>query len=263
MSRFARQPELEPELGRGASCGRRGSGRGIRGGVVLGVFLLICGGLGAQGVVPAGWFSLAGDVGLPGPFELGVELCHRRESGWADNSFAEVTLGWKLDKHWDVGLGYRFAAADELRAIGGLSHRYNLDLEFDENFGEWKVKARLRHQWKHTDLLWGELGWLPERESRVKLSVGREVVKHWKAETGGELFMAHGIAAGAAAGTLQSYRVFAGVEHELNKWLEVDVKVIGEAKFGLPLPTAITSLALKSDLDKMAKAIRKKRSKSA
>lgn len=219
-------------------------------------FLMAAMPLWASGQTPATWFDLGGSLGLPGPFEASVELAHRRENGFTDNSFAEASFSWKANKHWDFSLGYRYFAEGPLNGVDHLGHRYQFDAAFDDKIGEVKIKVRLRQQFKHTDVLSSENGRSADRTSRLKLSGSFDIRKDWDGELGGELFLPN---TPGAPWHLDEYRLFASLEHELNKWADLQVKWVWDAPWAAPSDegTAIVNVGLKLDIDKAAKKWRK------
>lgn len=215
----------------------------------------------ASAQIPEGWYALSGDLSLPGPFNVSLEGNHRRVGSWANQSFLEAGFQWEINKHWKLAAGHRWGAEGPVNAAEHLFHRYQLDLAWDDKVGEWKLKARVRQQWKHTDWVRSEMGWLPARTGRLKVSAERDLHKHWEAEGGGEVFIPQGVAAGSVAGKLESYRIFVGVSHEISKRLDLGAKCMLDADFGDPLSDAalIFSIGLDVDIDKTLKRLRKRR----
>lgn len=226
------------------------------------VFLLAAMPLWASGQTPATWFDLGGSLSLPGPFKASLELTHRRENGFTDNSFAEAGLSWKASKRWDFGVGYRYFAEGPLNGVDHLGHRYQFDASFDDKIADVKIKVRLRQQFKHTDVLSSEKGRIAERTSRLKLSGSFDIRKDWDGELGGELFLPN---SPGLPWHLDEYRLFAGIEHELNKWADLSVKFIWDAPFAGTADegTAIANVGFKLDIDQAAKKWRKARTNAS
>jgi hypothetical protein len=216
----------------------------------------------AWGQTPCTWWDVSGDYGLPGPFKIRAELGHRREGHQVDRNYLETGFEFKASKQWELGLGYRFQGEGPATDLDHMAHRYHAQVEFDQKWGDFKGVFRLRHQWKYTDLLSDALGTWPDRVTRLKMTCSFRIQKDWEGQCGGEVFLPGGTRSGSAAGTLDGFRLFAGVEHELNKRIALQAKFIWDAPTDDPIRGArvILNAGASVDVDRWMKSRQKKKS---
>lgn len=219
---------------------------------------------GVWGQTPCTWWDVSGGYGLPGPFKVQAEYGHRREGNQVDRNYLETGFQFKASDQWQLGLGYRFQGEGPAMNINHLAHRYHAQVEFDQRWGDFKAIIRLRHQWKYTDVLSDDRGTWPNRVSRLKMTCSFRIQKDWDGKCGGEVFIPGGTRSGSTAGTMNGFRLFASIEHELNKRIALQAKLIWDAPTDDPIQgaRAILNAGASLDLDRWMKYRQKKKSNS-
>ena len=168
------------------------------------------------------WSSINLQKKLNGKFT--VDLC--QEFRFNENIselgsfFTEASLQYKINKRISVSAGYRFINKRELDDHYSKRHRALIDLNLKHKISKVTAAARIRFQSQFADYYSSETGKIPENYLRTKLTFKYDTGKRITPSIGGETFVNLNRAEGML---LDTYRLSAGLEYEINKRTSVEV----------------------------------------
>jgi hypothetical protein len=104
-------------------------------------------------------------------FELEEEIRFRNNAGNLDSYFTDAGISVDLWKGFTIAGYYRFVRRNEQEERYSKIHRYYFDLNYRKKIGRFELSARTRYQTRYKDYFSSELGYIPERYSRNKITV--------------------------------------------------------------------------------------------
>ena len=123
-------------------------------------------------------------------FQSELEIENRFNENWAEleTAFADLSTKYKISKHFDVALNYRFGNKRALDNTYSYRQRIALDLSADQDVWEFKLKYRARFQVNQRRLAFGENDIEFSNGWRNKLSADIKIFKKTELGASAELF---------------------------------------------------------------------------
>lgn len=137
--------------------------------------------------------------------------------------FTEISGEYKLSKSFDGGVGYRFTNRKRLDDSFSKRHRYFLELSYKKKLNKLNTSFRLKYQSQYKDIYSSESGSVPDNYLRTKVGLKYDTDKKYVPFLNGEMYFNTNSPEGWL---FDNYRITAGIEYELTKRSQVELKYI-------------------------------------
>ena len=102
--------------------------------------------------------------------------------------YTEAGLDYKINKHFQVEVNYRFSQKRQVENYYSLRHRFSIDLKYSKKLKPFELKYRIRFQDQYADIGRSKDGGVPEYYLRNKLSLQWDLKKAYTPYVSVELF---------------------------------------------------------------------------
>lgn len=187
------------------------------------------------------WTSAALKVKLTKNWSLAYEQALRLHRNWGElkNTYSELGLDYKIDKHWSFGATYRFSQTTDKPYPIHHDHRLVIDAAYMEDYkiradgiDEIEVELRLRYQTRYRDMFVSDDGLLPSQYLRSKLSFTVDIDRDFEPSFGTELYYRIQY----DGSFFNTYRLFARLDWDLNSESKLGFTLIRETSFNVNRP---------------------------
>jgi hypothetical protein len=134
--------------------------------------------------------------------------------------FTEAGLDYKINKHFQVEVNYRFSQKRKVENYYSTRHRFNIDLKYSKKLKPFELKYRIRFQDQYTDIGRSKDGGVPEYYLRNKLSLQWDLKKAYTPYVSVELYSPLNYPRYYAFDNIRST---AGVEYAFTKHHKLDL----------------------------------------
>lgn len=128
--------------------------------------------------------------------------------------FNEIGLDYKINKMISASIAYRLIQKRRVDDSYSTRHRYLINLNFKEKFGNFNFTFRTRYQSQYTDVLSSENGKSPDNYVRTRMVVKYDANRKYTPFLSGETFFYLNHPEGVV---FDNYRVSGGISYEWNK----------------------------------------------
>ncbi len=134
--------------------------------------------------------------------------------------YTEAGLDYKINKHFQVEVNYRFSQKRQVENYYSLRHRFSIDLKYSKKLKPFELKYRIRFQDQYADIGRSKDGGVPEYYLRNKLSLQWDLKKAYTPYVSVELFSPLNYPRYYAFDNIRS---IAGVEYAFTKHHKLDL----------------------------------------
>lgn len=138
----------------------------------------------------------------------------------AGTIFTDAGLAYKLNKHFQVSVSYRFISKRTVEDYYSLRHRIYVDIKYEKKIKPFQIQLRSRLQDQYADIGRASDGGIPEYYLRNKLSLNWDLNKPYTPYISIELFSPLNYPRYSA---FDNIRTTAGVEYEFSKHHKIDI----------------------------------------
>lgn len=168
------------------------------------------------------WTSVNFEVKLIKKLSLNIseELRFNENITELGAAFTDAGLSYKLNKHFQFAVNYRFTQRHRVDNYYSFRHRFYTDIKYSKKFKPFDISLRTRFQDQISDIGRASDGGVPEYYLRNKLSMKLDLDKAYKPYISFELFSPLNYPRMYA---FNGIRAAAGVEYEFSKHHKIDV----------------------------------------
>lgn len=135
-------------------------------------------------------------------------------------SFTDIGLDYKLNKHWQVAVDYRFTQKRRLDDYYSFRHRFYADIKYNHKLNPFEISFRSRLQDEYDDIGRAPDGGVPIFYMRNKIGLKWDTKKKYEPYLSAELFSPLNYPREFA---FDNIRTLAGVEYSISKHHSLDV----------------------------------------
>lgn len=126
----------------------------------------------------------------------------------------EIGLDYRINKVISASVAYRLILKRRVDDSYSTRHRYLINLNFKEKFGNFNLSFRTRFQSQYTDILSSDFGKSPDNYLRTRVSVKYNTNRKYIPFVSGETFFHLNHPGGFL---FDNYRVSGGIEYQFSK----------------------------------------------
>jgi len=134
--------------------------------------------------------------------------------------YTEAGLDYKINKHFQVEVNYRFTHKRKVENYYSIRHRFGIDLKYSKKIKPFELKYRVRFQDQYTDIGRSKDGGIAEYYLRNKLSLQWDLKKAYTPYVSVELFSPLNYPRFYAFDNIRS---IAGIEYAFTKHHKLDL----------------------------------------
>ncbi len=134
--------------------------------------------------------------------------------------YTEAGLDYKINKHFQVEVNYRFSQKRKVENYYSIRHRFNIDLKYNKKLKPFEFKYKIRFQDQYEDIGRSKDGGVAEYYLRNKLSLQWDLKKAYTPYVSVELYSPLNYPRFYA---FDNIRATAGIEYAFTKHHKIDL----------------------------------------
>ena len=135
-------------------------------------------------------------------------------------AFTDAGLGYKLNKHFQLAVNYRYIQKRRTDNYYSFRHRFYIDVKYEKKIKPFQIQFRSRLQDEYDDIGRASDGGIPIYYSRNKLSMNWDLNKPFSPYVSVELFSPLNYPRNKV---IDNIRTTAGVDYEISKHQKFDL----------------------------------------
>lgn len=135
-------------------------------------------------------------------------------------AFTEAGLGYKLNKHFQLAVNYRYIQKRRTDNYYSFRHKFYVDVKYEKKIKPFQIQFRSRLQDEYDDIGRASDGGIPICYSRNKLSISWNLNKLFSPYISVELFSPLNY---PRTKVFDNIRTMAGVDYEISKHQKIDL----------------------------------------
>ncbi len=135
-------------------------------------------------------------------------------------AFTEAGLGYKLNKHFQLAVNYRYIQKRRTDNYYSFRHKFYVDVKYEKKIKPFQIQFRSRLQDEYDDIGRASDGGIPIYYSRNKLSISWNLNKLFSPYISVELFSPLNY---PRTKVFDNIRTMAGVDYEISKHQKIDL----------------------------------------
>jgi len=155
--------------------------------------------------------------------------------------FTDVGLAYKLNKHFQFSLNYRFTQRRTVEDYYSMRHRIYIDIKYEKKINPIQIQFRTRLQDQCADVGRDSDGGVPEYYLRNKLSLKWDLDKPYKPYLSVETFSPLNYPRYSA---FDGIRTTAGVEYDFSKHNKIDAYYMIQKELSVSMPQTLFVLGI-------------------
>ncbi|MDO9255146.1 MAG: DUF2490 domain-containing protein [Bacteroidales bacterium] len=148
-------------------------------------------------------------------------------------AFTDAGLSYKLNKHFQFAVNYRFTQRHRVDDYYSFRHRFYADIKYSHKLKPFGISLRTRFQDQYSDIGRASDGGIPEYYLRNKLSLGLDLNKRYSPYISVELFSPLNY---PRYNAFDNIRTTAGIEYAISKHHKIDISYMIQKEVNVSEP---------------------------